>query len=233
MAQRSALAVFVMVLSLCLLPPVLSRAGVSEEAKVQASTAIIREVMDIPECAIPPSLLRSAQGIAIFPDVLKGAFVFGARYGVGVMLVRNEDRSWGNPVFFRLIGGSFGWQIGVQSTDVILVLNSIRSLDKICGGKFTLGGDASIAAGPLGRQAEAATDILLTAEILSYSRNRGLFLGLSLEGAAIQVDYGATSAFYNVPGLLPMQILRNSNMMAPAPASAAELRRVLDWYSTH
>ena len=229
MAQRSALAVFVMVLSLCLLPPVLSRAGVSEEAKVQAATAVIREVMDIPECAIPPSLLRGAQGIAIFPDVLKAAFVFGARGGCGVLLVRNEDRSWGNPVFFSLGGGSFGWQIGVQSTDVILVLNSIRSLDKICGGKFTLGADASIAAGPVGRQAEAGTDVLLRAEILSYSRNRGLFLGVSLEGAAIWVDYGATAAYYNVPGLLPMQILKTPDMMAPA--SAAELRRVLDWYS--
>ena len=231
MAQRCALAVFVMVLSLCLFTPVLSRAGVSEEARVEASTAIIREVMDIPECAIPPGLLRCAQGIAIFPDVLKGAFVFGARYGCGILLVRNEDRSWGNPVFFRLLGGSFGWQVGVQSTDVILVLNSIRSLDKICGGKFTLGADASIAAGPVGRQAEAGTDVLLRAEILSYSRNRGLFLGLSLEGAAIQVDYGATASYYNAQGLLPMEILRNHNMMAPA--SAVELRRVLDWYSSH
>jgi lipid-binding SYLF domain-containing protein len=114
---------------------------------------------------------------------------------------------------------------------VILVLNSIRSLDAICGGKFTLGADASIAAGPVGRQAEAATDILLRAEILSYSRNRGLFVGLSLEGAVIQVDYGATAAFYNVAGLLPMEILKNPNMTAPAVA--VELRRVLDWYSTH
>jgi lipid-binding SYLF domain-containing protein len=229
MAQRSTLAVFVIVLSLCLLPPVLSRAGVSEEAKVQAATAVIKEVMDIPECAIPPSLLSCAQGIAIFPDVLKAAFVFGARGGCGVLLVRNEDRSWGNPVFFSLGGGSFGWQVGVQSTDVILVLNSIRSLDKICGGKFTLGADASIAAGPVGRQAEAGTDVLLRAEILSYSRTRGLFLGVSLEGAGIWVDYGATASYYNVPGLLPMQILKNPNMTAPA--SAAELRRVLDWYS--
>jgi len=231
MAQRIALAVFVMALSLCLLPPVLSRAGVSEEAKVQASTAVIKEVMDIPESEIPPTLLRSAQGIAIFPDLLKGAFVFGARYGVGVLLVRNEDQSWGNPVFFDLLGGSFGFQFGVQSTDVILVLNTIRSLDKICGGKFTLGADASIAAGPVGRQAEAGTDVLLRAEILSYSRNRGLFLGVSLEGAAIQVDYGSTAAFYNVPGLLPMDILKNRNMTAPAVA--VELKRVLDWYSTH
>ena len=229
MARRTAFTVLIMVLSLCLLPPAFSNAGVSEEAKVQASTAVVKEIMEIPESAIPPSLLRSAHGIAIFPDLLKAGFILGGRYGCGVLLVRNEDGTWSNPVFFRLIGGSFGWQIGAQSTDVILVLKSIRSLEAISGGKFTLGADASIAAGPVGRQAEAATDVLLTAEILSYSRSRGLFLGLSLEGAAIQVDYGSTAAFYNVPGLLPTEILKNRNMSAPA--SAAELRRVLDWYS--
>lgn len=232
MTHRTAFAVFAMALSLCFLPPAVSCAGVEEDAKVQASTAVIKEIMEIPECAIPPSLLRSAHGIAIFPDLLKAGFIFGARYGVGVMLIRNEDGYWGNPVFFRLIGGSFGWQIGAQSTDVILVLKSIRSLDSMCGGKFTLGGDASIAAGPVGRQAEAATDVLLRAEILSYSRSRGLFLGLSLEGAAIQVDYGATAAFYNVPGLLPVSILRNREMMM-TPAVSVELKRTLDWYSTH
>jgi len=229
MAQRTTYIILIIVLSLCLLLPAFSNAGVSEEAKVQASTAVVKEIMEIPESAIPPSLLRSAHGIAIFPDLLKAGFILGGRYGCGVLLVRNEDGTWSNPVFFRLIGGSIGWQIGAQSTDVILVLKSIRSLDAISGGKFTLGVDASIAAGPVGRQAEAATDVLLTAEILSYSRSRGLFLGLSLEGAAIQVDYGSTAAFYNVPGLLPTDILKNRNMMAPA--SAAELRRVLDWYS--
>ncbi len=230
MAQRTALAVFITALSLCFLLPSASNAGVSEEAKVQASTAVIKEIMGIPESAIPPSLLASAHGIAIFPDLLKAGFILGGRYGVGVLLVRNEDRTWGNPVFFRLIGGSIGWQIGAQSTDVILVMKSIRSLDAICGGKFTLGVDASIAAGPVGRQAEAGTDVLLRAEILSYSRSRGLFAGLSLEGAAIQVDYGATSAFYNMPGVLPTEILRN-RIVLTAPATAGELRYVLDWYS--
>jgi lipid-binding SYLF domain-containing protein len=176
--------------------------------------------------------LRIAQGIAIFPDLIKAGFIFGGRYGVGILLVRNEDGSWGNPVFFRLLGGSFGWQIGVQSTDVILVLNTIRSLDAMCNGKFTLGGDASIAAGPVGRQAEVGTDVLLSAEILSYSRNRGLFLGLSLEGAAIMPDNDATASFYNATGLALMDVLRKPNLMT-TPAAAAELRRVLDWYSTH
>jgi len=230
MAHRTAFAFFIMALSLCFLIPSVSDAGVSEEAKVQASTAVMKEIMEIPESSIPPSLLASAHGIAIFPDLLKAGFILGGRYGVGVLLIRNEDRTWGNPVFFRLIGGSIGWQIGAQSTDVILVLKSIRSLDAICGGKFTLGVDASIAAGPVGRQAEAGTDVLLRAEILSYSRSRGLFLGLSLEGAAIQVDYGATSAFYNLPGLLPTDILRNRSAVT-APAVAGELKYVLDWYS--
>jgi lipid-binding SYLF domain-containing protein len=232
MVQRSALAVFVMVLCLCLIPPVLSRAGSCEEAKVQASAAILKETMGIPECSIPPCLMHSAQGIAIFPDMIKAGFVFGGRYGVGILLVRNEDGLWGNPVFFRLLGGSFGWQIGLQSTDVILVLTTIRSLDAMCSGKFTLGGDASIAAGPVGRQAEVGTDVLLSAEILSYSRNRGLFLGISLEGSAIIPDNDSTAAFYNVTGLAPMDILRRPNLMTTPPA-AAELRRVLDWYSTH
>ena len=218
MVQRSAFAVFILALSLCLLQPALSSAGVSEEAKVQASTAVMKEVMEIPESEIPPGLLRSAHGIAIFPDLLKAAFIVGGRYGVGVLLQRYEDGTWSNPVFFRLIGGSFGWQIGAESTDVILVLKSIRSLDAISGGKFTLGADVSVAAGPVGRQAEAATDVLLRAEVLSYSRARGLFAGLSLEGAAIQVDYGATASFYNMPGLLPVEILKNRNLMAPAVA---------------
>ncbi len=230
MTHRTALAVFIIALSLCFLLPTVSNAGVSEEAKVQASTAVMKEIMGIPECAIPPSLLSCAHGIAIFPDLLKAGFIFGARYGTGVLLVRNEDGNWGNPVFFRLVGGSFGWQIGAESTDVILVLKSIRSLDAICGGKFTLGGDASIAAGPVGRQAEAGTDVLLRAEILSYSRSRGLFLGLSLEGAAMQVDYDSTASFYNTPGLMPTDILRNRSMVTPPPA-AGELRYVLDWYS--
>ncbi|MCE5334277.1 MAG: lipid-binding SYLF domain-containing protein [Desulfobacteraceae bacterium] len=205
-------------------------AGVSEEAKVQAATAVLKEVMEIPESAIPPSLLGSAYGIAIFPDLLKAGFILGGRYGQGVLLVRSEgDRAWSNPVFFKLMGGSIGWQIGAQSSDIILVLKSIRSLDSITSGKFTLGVDASIAAGPVGRHAEAGTDVQLRAEILSYSRSRGLFLGLSLEGASMQVDYGANAAFYNVPGLLPMEIFRNRNL--PAPPVSEELRRTLTHFS--
>lgn len=231
MAKRSALAVFIMALSLCLLLPGLARAGVSEDAKVQAATAVMKEIMAIPENSIPPFLLHQAHAIAIFPDMLKGGFILAGRYGVGVVLERNNDGSWGNPVFFRLIGASFGWQVGVQSIDAVLIFKSLRSIHKMYNGRITLGADASIAAGPVGRQATADTDILLRSEVLSYSRSRGLFAGVSLQGAVIEVDYGATAAFYNRPGLLPIDVLNNPNM--PVPPVAQELKRVLDWYSTH
>ncbi|MHC1728821.1 MAG: lipid-binding SYLF domain-containing protein [Syntrophobacteraceae bacterium] len=228
MPYRTIFAVFLLALSLLLFLPGNSRAGVGEEAKVQASAAVMKEIMGIPENAIPPSLLKSAYGIAIFPDLLKAGFIIGGRYGAGVFLVRNEG-AWSNPVFFQLIGGSVGFQIGAQSSDIILVFRSIRSLDAITSGKFTLGVDASIAAGPVGRHAEAGTDLMLRAEILSYSRSRGLFAGVALEGASMQVDYGATGSFYNIPGLLPMEIFKSRDLQAPM--ASGELRRTLDYYS--
>ena len=137
----------------------------------------MKEVMEIPESAIPPSLLRSAHGIVIFPDLLKAGFIFGGRYGCGVLLVRNQDGTWSNPVFFRLIGGSFGWQIGAQSTDVILVLKSIRSLDAISGGKFTLGGDVSVAAGPSAGKPKRQQTLCSGRRYLSYLKKPGPFRG--------------------------------------------------------
>lgn len=227
MPNRTIACLLILALSLLFMPTVL-QAGVGEEAKVQASIAVMKEIMEIPEGSIPPNLLASAYGIAIFPDLLKAGFIVGGRYGQGVLLVRGQDGNWSNPVFFKLIGGSIGWQIGAQSSDIILVFKSIRSLDSITSGKFTLGADASIAAGPVGRHAEAGTDVQLRAEILSYSRSRGLFLGLSLEGASMQVDYGANSSFYNNPGLLPMEIFRNRNLQAPPVAG--DLIRTLSYY---
>ncbi len=127
------------------------------------------------------------------------------------------------------MGGSLGFQAGAQSTDVILLIRTVPSLESIISGKVTLGVDVAVAAGPVGRQAEASTDSL--SPILSYSRSRGLFAGASFESAVLQVDYDANAAFYNAPGLLPRDILSNPNMSAPAVAT--ELRRVIDWYSSH
>lgn len=227
--NRILLCLTVALLSVMLLVPA-ARAGSGEVGKVQSAIAVMNEIMAIPESSIPPSLLGSAYGIAIFPDLLKAGFIVGARYGVGVMTVRrSEDRAWSNPVFFRMMGGSLGWQIGAQSSDIILVFRSIRSLDTITGGKFTLGVDASVAAGPVGRHAEASTDVQLKAEILSYSRSRGLFAGVALEGAAIQVDYDSTSAFYEMAGLLPMQIFTSRDLNAPPVAE--DLRRTMKYYA--
>jgi len=186
-------ACFVM-LMVCFLPLRL-HAG-REEIKVSEAAEVVREIMAIPEQSIPPSFLDNAAGIAVIPGLIKAGFVIGGRYGQGIISVRTSDGSWSNPSFITLTGGSIGWQIGAQSTDIILVFKSRKSIDNLTNGKFTLGADASIAAGPVGRHAEAGTDIRLKAEIYSYSRSRGLFAGIALEGAALQVDAAANETYY-------------------------------------
>src|SRR5208337_2824100 len=151
---------------------------------------------------LPPAMVHDAQAVAIIPDVIKAGFVIGGRHGRGIVVVRQPDGSWSNPLFVSLTGGSIGWQIGVQSTDVVLVFKTRNSLDRIIKGKgkLTLGADAAVAAGPVGRQAEADTDGQLKAEIYSYSRSRGLFVGLSLEGAGLLVDQDTNESFYRIRG---------------------------------
>ena len=212
-------------LLLCLLP-LPAHAGNAEITIVEDAAAVISEIMNIPEQSIPPSLLDGARGVAIIPGVIKAGFFVGARYGEGIVVVKNDQGRWSNPVFVTLIGGSFGFQFGAQATDIILVFNTNRSIDALCGGQFTLGADISAAAGPVGRHAEAATDLLLRTEILSYSRSRGLFAGAALEGASIHVDYKSTSAFYNMAGLLPLQIFRSPDLQAPAVVD--DLKRILE-----
>ncbi len=227
--MKRVLSAFVLILAVNLLFPCAGFTWGDEVSEVTSAIQVMNEIMTIPEGGIPDSLLRDAAGIAIFPGLLKAGFILGARYGEGVLLVRNPDRTWSNPVFFRLMGGSIGWQIGAQSTDIILVFRTIRSMDAITGGKFTLGADASVAAGPVGRHAEASTDVLLRAEILSYSRTRGLFAGVSLEGAAVQVDYGSTETFYNMPAVMPVQIFNGREIQVPPIAE--QLKQTLLRYS--
>lgn len=166
--------------------------------KVRTAAQVIEQVMAIPEQAIPPQLLDNAHAVAIIPDVIKAGFVIGGRHGRGILLVRKQDGGWSNPVFVSVTGGSVGWQIGAQSTDLVLVFKTARSIEGILRGKFTLGADAAIAAGPVGRRVEGATDAELKAEILSYSRSRGLFAGVSLEGAVLQIDDAAVERYYGM-----------------------------------
>ena len=218
----------VLVAALCCPPCV--NAGRNEDYKVQTATEVLEELMDIPEEGIPPALLSDAHGVAVIPEVIKAGFVLGARYGQGIMVVRIPEGGWSNPVFVRLGGGSVGWQIGVQSTDVVLVFKNRRSIEAIADGTFTLGLDASVAAGAVGRDAAASTDADFKAEIYSYSRSRGLFAGLSLEGASLQVDHEANEDYYGVEDIEPDDILETPGLVAPE--SAGDFRRALERYVT-
>lgn len=167
-----------------------------EDARLITATQVLQELDATPDQNLPAWLMQRAYGIAVIPEVLKGAFFFGGRYGNGVMTLRNETSGrFSNPIFIRLGGGSVGWQVGATSTDVVLVFVTPRSVQNFGHGKFTLGGDASVAAGPVGRQGEAAAGI--NAEVYSYSRSRGLFAGVAFDGTVINVDGSANENFYN------------------------------------
>jgi lipid-binding SYLF domain-containing protein len=168
-----------------------------EEARLLTAKQVLSELRAQPDQFVPQRLLERAYGIAIVPDVTKAAFFFGGSRGNGVLVVRGADGRFSDPIFVNLTGGSFGFQWGIQSTDAVLVFTTKRSIDKIASGKLTLGADASVAAGPVGRQASAATDPTVSSEVYSYSRNRGLFLGIALSGAAITIDAAADARFYN------------------------------------
>jgi lipid-binding SYLF domain-containing protein len=174
-------------------------AGIVEDARADEASRVLGEILRIPEESIPTNLLQDARAIAVIPNVVKAGFVVGGRRGRGLIAVRTREGTWSHPSFITLTGGSVGFQAGVQSADVILVFRSERGVDSIVGGKFTLGADASVAAGPVGRSAQASTDERLKAEILSYSRARGLFAGVALDGTRLAIDNKSNQATYG-PG---------------------------------
>lgn len=167
-----------------------------EDARLITATQVLDELQQTPDENVPDWLMQRAYGVAVIPEVLKGAFIFGGRYGSGVLTVRDAASGrFSNPVFITLAGGSVGWQVGGTSTDVVLVFVTQRSVQNFAHGKFTLGADASVAAGPVGRQGEAAAGV--NAEIYSYSRSRGLFAGVALDGTVIAFDGRANSDYYH------------------------------------
>ena len=190
-----------------------------EEERVAAATDVVDQLLRIPEQSVPPALLARAYAVAVIPNVVKIGFGLGARRGKGLLVVRQDNGSWSNPTFITLTGGSFGWQIGAQSTDIILVFKTRKGVDDISRGKLTLGADASIAAGPVGRHTGVATDIEFQAEVFSYSRSRGLFAGVALEGAGVTIDRSANAAFYGTADITPEQIFTSSGNAAPAVAN--------------
>ncbi|MCF8828389.1 lipid-binding SYLF domain-containing protein [Xanthomonas campestris] len=190
-------------------------AGPEEDQRARNAVRVLNEIMNIPEQAIPDKLLDEARAIVVIPDTLKAGLLIGGRRGHGLMSMKNADGSWSQPVFVKLTGGSIGFQAGVQSSDVVLVFRNDRSLDNIVNGKFTLGADAGVAAGPVGRNAAAATDGQLKAEIWSWSRARGLFAGVALDGAVLQIDDAADLNAYG-GGATPRMIFEGRTNERPS-----------------
>ncbi len=167
--------------------------------RVWESNEVLKELISIPEEGIPPSLLNSAKAIAIFPNMVKAGFIVAGQYGEGVVLHKNDAGQWSAPAFFRMSGAGVGFQIGGSATDVVLVVTNERGVQALLQNKFTLGADASVAAGPVGRKADASTDWKMTASIFSYSRSRGLFAGVSLDGVAVNQNKDANALYYGEP----------------------------------
>ena len=198
---------------------------------VRAGNAVrvMNDIMQAPDKAVPRDLLQNAHAIAVVPDVIKAGLVIGGRHGNGLIAVKTRDGTWSNPAFVSMTGGSIGFQAGVSSTDVILVFRTQRGVDSIVHGKFTLGADASAAAGPVGRSAQASTDAQLKAEIYSYSRARGLFAGASLDGTAITIDNDANQAAYG-EGVTTRRIFDGGVSGVPNPI--VDFRDLLKEYTT-
>jgi len=187
------------VLTFVLATPALLANEKKEEDRLENCGLVIQEIMDIPD-DIPQDLIDKSDCIIVYPSVLKGAFIFGGSYGRGAMTCRSGEKfngPWSAPTMMALEGGSFGFQIGGQATDFVLLVMNERGAKAILGSKVKLGADASAAAGPKGRSAEASTDVTMRAEILSYSRARGLFAGVSLSGSTVRPDNRANEKLYN------------------------------------
>lgn len=199
--------------------------------RLSEAAAVFSEVMDAPDKGIPEDLLGNAHCIVIVPGLKKGAFIVGAKYGKGFVSCRNEKakRSWSAPGAIRVEGGSVGFQIGGSETDVILLVMNKRGADRLLSSQFTLGGEGDVAAGPVGRNATAQTDAKFTAEILSWSRTRGVFAGISLQGATLRQDEDANKALYGKK-LDNRQIVESG--IAP-PHAAERLLAQLNRYSPH
>ena len=200
-----------------------------DEKRLKLAAEVLREVMGIKEKAIPQELLEKAECAVIVPGMKKGAFIFGAKFGRGYITCRQDGKvGWKSPGAVRIEGGSLGFQIGGAEIDVILLVMNKRGGERLLESKFTMGGEASVAAGPVGRDSSAQTDGKMTAEMLSYSRQRGVFAGISLQGASLREDVDSNRAMYG-------KSLTNKEVMStnpPATTAGAELLQELNRYSS-
>jgi lipid-binding SYLF domain-containing protein len=195
MSHRRLLSAAVIVV-LAAMTPAAAVAQFNERRIVAEAGVVLQEIMAIPAKGIPRALLADAQGLVIVPGMIRGGFVIGVKHGRGIAVVRDANGAWTNPVFVRITGGNIGFQAGLQATDLILVFRNRTRIEEMMRGRFTIGANAGVAAGPIGRATSAATDAQMRAEILSYSRSRGLFAGVSIDGAVIQPEPHSTAIFY-------------------------------------
>ena len=214
---------FCVLLLLSLAAPLMADDREKDKDRLQSAATVLDDVMSAPDKGIPEEILSSAKCLAVVPSLLKGGFIVGGAYGKGVASCKTE-KGWSAPAFFRVEGGSFGLQIGGSENDVVLLVNSDKGMKHLLDDKFTMGADANVSAGPVGRDASAQTDAALHAEILSYSRSRGVFAGLALEGATLRPDKEADRELYG-RDVTNKEILMGGGIAAP-PA-AAKLERAI------
>jgi len=188
----------------------------AEAARIRDAITVLNDVMAIRESSIPESIVQKAEGIAIFPSTVKAGFIFGGMRGRGILSARTPA-GWSPPTFMTLTGGSIGLQIGGQATDIVLVIMNRRGLEHFVRNQFKFGADASVAAGPVGRDAQANTDLQLVAEILSYSRARGLFAGITINGSTVRADRDANERFYGRRLDGAQLVLDGAQVEAPTP----------------
>jgi lipid-binding SYLF domain-containing protein len=199
------------------------------ESRLSECADVVKGMMAAPDSGIPKDLLRRSRAIIIFPSLLKAGLGIGGHYGRGVVLRKDQATGrWGPPAFITIVGGSFGWQVGIQATEMVLLVMSEVSLKSLFHDKFTLGADASVAAGPVGRDASAGTDIALSAGILSYSRAKGLFMGVSVKGSILEPDWDANEAYYGSDASVGDIFFKGKGAVSPA---GDRLIRSLDSYT--
>jgi lipid-binding SYLF domain-containing protein len=201
----------------------------AESRMVRDAAEVFRAILSVPEHEVPAALMREVQGIAILPGVQKVGFIIGGQHGRGVLVVRTGDGTWSRPLFITLTGGSVGMQAGIQSADIVLFFRTRNSVDRVLSGRYTLGVGASLAVGSIGRDGAAVTDQDLKAEIYSYARTRGIFAGLALQGAALDVDDDANARYYGKDIAKPQDVLEGAGL--PDPQSAVELRQAIAGYA--
>jgi lipid-binding SYLF domain-containing protein len=199
-----------------------------EAKRVADATVVFNEIMDAGDSAIPSAILDKAEGIAVFPTTIKAGLVVGGQRGRGILSVRGESGTWSAPAFLTLTGGSVGLQIGAQATDLVLVIMNRRGLENLVRNQFKVGADASVAAGPVGRDAQASTDIQMRAQILSYSRARGVFAGVTINGSTIRQDKDANRRFYGKPYETRQIVFER---LGGAPEPVAAWRNTLNKYT--